>query len=389
MQSQNVRNLIIILTTGWFPEGAASAIRIQMLAKIYIENGFRVLVLCRGKENDKGSIEGIEYISLRTNDRNIMTKYMDFILYTNRAKRIIKDKLPDIYAIHLCGSQIRLHIFCKKIHRSKQIQLIHDCVEWFSPDEYKLGIFNKAFVKNNFKNSKLIDRNYKVIAISRYLENYFKKKGIDTLRLPIMCDYKKRTYYKQISNKHLTLFYGGLPGTKDLVENFLKAALLLSHEEQTKLHIIFVGTSKEYLIKKSNVDPKIIEDCNSFLELHDRTTRGEVLRIMESADFAILARDASLRYAKAGFPSKIVEALANATPVLCNYSSDLDMYLIDGNNSIISKSHEPEDLLVAIRKAMALSLEEKNNMSMNALKTARDCFDYKLYVNDLGKFIVE
>ena len=108
---------------------------------------------------------------------------------------------------------------------------------------------------------------------------------------------------------------------------------------------------------------------------------------MEEADFALLIRDASLRYAKAGFPSKVVEALANATPMLCNLSSDLDEYLVDGYNAILAKDHTPEELAVALRRALLLSPQEKNQMSVQALKTAKDRFDYHEYVDELCGFI--
>ena len=122
-----------------------------------------------------------------------------------------------------------------------------------------------------------------------------------------------------------------------------------------------------------------IENCSDILEIIGRVSRNEVLEYMENADFVMLPRNAELRYAKAGFPSKVVEALANATPIFCNISSDLGEYLIDGENAMIAASHRPEDIADTLRRALNLTPEQKNQMSKNALLTAKENFDYRLY----------
>ena len=108
---------------------------------------------------------------------------------------------------------------------------------------------------------------------------------------------------------------------------------------------------------------------------------------LEIGDFTVLPRDASLRYAKAGFPSKIVESLANATPVMCNYSSDLELYLKDGKEALIAKDHTPEAFAETIRRALLLSAEDKQRMSEHALACAKEKFDYRNYTERLKTFI--
>ena len=123
------------------------------------------------------------------------------------------------------------------------------------------------------------------------------------------------------------------------------------------------------------------------LQIYGRVSRKEVIEKMSIADFVVLPRNAELRYAKAGFPSKVVEALSNATPILCNLSSDLGEYLIDGENAILAKDHEPDSLAEAIYRAMQLTGDDKRRMSECARDTAEKFFDYRKYSESLYEFI--
>jgi hypothetical protein len=68
-----------------------------------------------------------------------------------------------------------------------------------------------------------------------------------------------------------------------------------------------------------------------------RIPRPQVLEELSKADFTVLMRSEEQRYAKAGFPTKFVESLATATPVIANSTSDLGMYLKDGENGYVVK----------------------------------------------------
>ena len=280
--------------------------------------------------------------------------------------------------VYIYNAPTSVFLFCKRFCKEKNIPLIHDSVEWYSPEEFKRGERDRAYRSKNKLNTEIIDNSFSVIAISSFLENHFKSKGIHTLRLPILCDVGNSTKVKENGEK-LTLFYGGSPGKKDLVGNVLEAAVLLTKEEREKLEIVFVGTTKSLLVDVCGIPKKNIDACAGVLKLCGRVSRAEVLQKMDAADFTILVRNASLRFAKAGFPSKVVESLSNATPILCNYSSDLELYLHDGDNALIAEDHTPEALVKTIRRALALSPEEKSKMSKDALKSAKKYFDYRNY----------
>lgn len=382
-----MRKKILIITTGWFPEGDAGAIRLKNVGKALIAGGYEVTVLCRGKLNDQDTIDGIKYISLRNLSGNKLIAGFDYLRFPGKIKRYIDKNIRSIDGIYIYNAHIKVFEYCKAICKKNNIVLIHDCVEWYSPENCPSGEKSRSYKEKNRINTEILDTSFRIIAISKYLEEYFSSKGIKTLRIPILCDSKERLHPKQKNGERLTLFYGGFPARKDNIGNILNAALLLTEQERSKLKIVWVGPTKRELIEVAGISEETLSRCSSILEVKGKLPRKELLSLMEEADFALLIRDASLRYAKAGFPSKVVEALANATPMLCNLSSDLDEYLVDGYNAILAKDHTPEELAVALRRALLLSPQEKNQMSVQALKTAKDRFDYHEYVDELCGFI--
>lgn len=375
---------IVIITSGCFPEGDAGAVRLFYNAKALMQAGYSVRVLCRGKANESGCADGIAYKSLRTQNGNRILKFLDYKRFPAKVKEQLK-AAGAISHVYIYNAPTSVFLFCKRFCKEKNIPLIHDCVEWYSPEEFKRGEKDRAYRSKNKLNTEIIDNAFSVIAISSFLENHFKNKGIHTLRLPILCDVAASEKVKENRQK-LTLFYAGSPGKKDLVGNVLEAAKLLTQEEREKLEVVFVGTTKAHLVNVCGISEDTISACSDVLKLTGRVSRAEVLNKMDAADFTILVRDASLRFAKAGFPSKVVESLSNATPILCNYSSDLELYLHDGDNALIAEDHTPEALVKTIRKALALTLEEKSQMSKNALESAKKYFDYRNYSEALKTF---
>jgi len=93
------------------------------------------------------------------------------------------------------------------------------------------------------------------------------------------------------------------------------------------------------------------------------------------------------RYAQAGFPTKVVESLALGTPVICNLTSDLGNYIHDGAEGIVCADYQPEDLVAALERALALSVEQRAAMRAAARARAEAAFDYRQYAAPLADFL--
>ena len=167
--------------------------------------------------------------------------------------------------------------------------------------------------------------------------------------------------------------------------NLIKAFNLLGEQYKNLWQLHIIGVTEQQLIANCQVEETDIKSLGESLEICGRLPHDEAIEWVRKSDFTLLLRDADLRYAKAGFPTKIVESLSCATPPVCNISSDLGEYLEDGYNAIISDSHKPEDLKKALIKAINCTEEQKTQMRASARKTAEENFDYKKYAEDFKK----
>ncbi len=185
----------------------------------------------------------------------------------------------------------------------------------------------------------------------------------------------------------LNITYAGSPeGRKDYLTVMIKAFRLLSNYERNHIDFTLFGIDTLTLTKLWNIT---IDELNTLGCIHarGRVPRTEVLERLKNTDFTILIRSFTARYAKAGFPTKVVESLMSSTPVICNMTSDLGMYLKDGYDCIEVSDETPEAIVKALRRALALTPEQKDQMKKNARKTAEENFDYRLYIEEFGKFI--
>lgn len=212
-----------------------------------------------------------------------------------------------------------------------------DSVEWYSPEEFRYGKYDLAYQRKEYTNTKAIDKMWNVIAISRYLEKHFHNRANKVIRIPVIMDVSNIKYRINVeSSKKIIFSYTGGPGKKDFLKEIINGFALLDSRELQKIELNIIGVNKEQLIDMCEVDKNAISILGSSLKIHGRVKRDIAMKYIMKSDYSLLIRDENLRYAKAGFPTKIVESLACGTPPLCNYSSDLELYLNDKKNSIIA-----------------------------------------------------
>ena len=377
---------VMIVTISRFPEQNALTTHITLVSKLFLEAGNDVYV-CSRSISKFGEHEGIPFKSVKSKSR---AKLFDFLDHCYRfSKRIIKEInecKPDIVLAY----GIPEGLLKKMIKKSKKgdFMLFYDCVEWYSKDQFKAYKPEIIFYyKCDYIMRKLLPGNSFIIAISQYLKKYFEAKGNSCLYLPALCDVQAVHCEKHVNNEKVIITYAGSPGKKELFEPVVKAVSELLPEERNHLSIKIIGSNAQAIAVNANVSVDFIDSISDVIEFLPRMPHEEVLKQLENSDFTILIRPSEKRYAKAGFPTKVPESLSTGTPIICNFSSDLDMYLEDGVNAIIADGYSTEDVKAAFRKALSLTYEEREQMYKNARKTAEEKFDYRLYVGEMKNFL--
>jgi len=381
----------VIITENKYPCEDAGAIRQHATAKILQLLGYDVFVAGYGAPtgNREAEFEGVKYRSFRPNSRNRFIRLIYRLSNPIRVMKYVRRHHSDAELLLVVDTLPYGYRMIASYAEKKGITLVHDSVEWYSPEEYANGEKNLEYRLKEAVNTKTVKGPWRVMAISTYLKEHFAKTCKAAVCIPVIMDTASiayRTDSDRASDK-LCFVYAGGPGWKDYIKEIVAGFSLLDKKELARVELHFIGISKQDLFAVCRVDEAHVEKLGSSLIAHGRVPHAEAVSWVKKADFTLLLRDASLRYAKAGFPTKIVESLSCGTPPICNLSSDLGLYLKDGENAFLVMDHSPEALSQTLRRVLSTATEERIAMRKNARKTAEEQFDYKKYVDVFRKLI--
>lgn len=378
---------VLIITRNRYPNEDAGAVRQHIFAKAFKDLGFSVTIIGMGKSTDfqYKNYDGVEYISLRHKNSSYVQKIANQILYGKRLRNCIKKLEPKI--IMIVDLPLTVVSYIKKYACKKCITLIHDSVEWYSKEEFKLGKLDMNYIHKDLLNRYFIDNNFSVVAISEYLKNHFESDGKKVCRIPFVLDVKSIVAEKKLSDEKLIIVYAGTIGKKDYFDTIISALNKLDENQKQKIEFRIIGCNIDGFIKSTGISREKILLLGQTVKFLGRIPRKEVIENLKEANFTILIRPENLRYAAAGFPTKVTESLAYATPVIANITSDLGQYLSDNYNSVIVKDISANSICEAFGRVLKFDKNELEKLCKNARDTAETKLDYRLFSDKLKEIL--
>lgn len=381
---------VLIVSLNMFPNGDAGAIRDDAFAKIYRELGHKVSCICGLTIGDMGLHNSISYQGVAEPGLGLLKQIKSQLLAAKRLKEamsLVYSESEKSDLIHFVSQNPLAAIWLKHYAKLHNNIMLYACVEWYSPLNYRGGRLSIPYLINHWLNRHYVTPEMKVIAISNFFEQYFANKGNQVIRIPVIMDKADYTPNLQPNENGLTIAYVGSPFRKDSIYNIIEALASLTEAERAKITFCLAGVTEEdvyaicsnYGIDANKVLPRVYA--------YGRLPREEALAVVKKADFSILIRPENEVYAEAGFPTKFVEAMMNGTPVLCNITSDIALYLQDGKNGISINSDNTADIVTAMRRALRMTINEKADMRQAALITAYTHFDYRRYSSEVMKLL--
>ncbi len=376
---------VLMVVPSDFPNGDAGAVRDDAFAQIYKELGYEVKLVGKGKYGLSGEFNGTVFVSIYREITGIKGHVDRFLFDKKKYKQIISGWInqygpPSVIHInHIPEETINYLI---SIANHYMIPIVHDSVEWYSACEFPYGKWDKAYILKDRLNRKIIRNPIKVYSISSYLDCHFKERGIRSVRIPVIMDVNNTKRGIINSSGKIKLIYAGSPATKDYLKEMVLGVEMLSEDNKARIEFNILGATEKQVILNTG-----LSKLSSCIKPYGRVSREEVSNKLNESDFAILLRPSEERYAQAGFPTKSVEAMSHGVAMLCNISSDLGMYLMDGVNAIIVNDHQPESLKSALERLLHLSRNQINEIKKQARLTAEHYFDYRLYIDDIKDFL--
>ena len=383
---------VLFISASRYPNNSAEAIRLHYLAGLFSVD-HPVEIVYRGTTQDELNrrIKHCGVSREKLLNGNIIARGLDYLLFTSQVKRYLMQSDRKIGAIVVCAMPTATLRFLLRYCKVHQIMLIHDAVEWYSAEEFKFGRFSRLYRKKELWMTKLLCRDVRIIAISHYLEDYFKGIGNRCVYIPSMIDTGKicctaEEIEERKQNERIKLVYAGSPLKKDYLSVALEGIALLNPDEIARLNIVIIGVTHEQAAA-NRISDEVLRKLDQSITFMGRIPRDVVFKNLKTANYTMLLRPAEQRYAKAGFPTKVPESMTLGVPVICNYSSDLSCYLKDGVNSVEVENCTPEAMVVSMLRVLSYSKEKMNEMATNTRRTAEEYFDYKVYLEQVRKIL--
>jgi glycosyltransferase involved in cell wall biosynthesis len=264
--------------------------------------------------------------------------------------------------------------------RAHGIPLIADLADWYSPQQMQGGRLGPPYWAQQYTYRRQLLGADGVLGISSYVCDYYKQRGLWTLKVPPLVDVQSLACRPEPmrADGPVRLVYAGFPDRKDLLGVVLEAMRLVD-PDCAGFEIDIVGPQPQYVMKLWPLASR------PNVRVHGRMPHEQAMRYIREADFSVLVRPDEL-YARAGFPTKVVESLGLGTPVVANEVGDLGEYLEDGTSAVIATAPTALSFAAALKRCANMRTRWPE-MRKAARKCAERRFDFRAYADSIVRFI--
>lgn len=387
------KDSLIVIGRLSYPSGSAPSNRVHLYCKaLKKENGFPFVINLHStfttpqNFNYLGRYEGIPFYYAQ---KTPMREKMLLIRNLNKIKGLIntlfillkikkKHDFKVLFFATTAWDEFILFIFLKAIG----ISTIRECNEIpdFIIHEKKAIKLNNFLLKIKFK---MYDE---IIVISDYLKDYYSSKFPQKkiFQLPILVDLERfqNSGEKKKQEKKRITYIGYMGGNKDGLNNLIEAtALIKERNNNIQLELAGSAPKADMLRLKNKIKTLNLENTIFFL---GKKNVEEIPSLLSNSDLLVLARPEN-NQAKAGFPTKLGEYLASATPIVITVTGEIPKYLKDNVSAYLAK---PDDIADFAEKVVfALSDENSETIGKKGYEVAKENFNYQLYGKEIIKII--
>ena len=339
-----------------YPAGGAASRRVLGMAQSIAQSGHDVVVASGSgsSEADAGVLvpqgDGIAYCLLPERTAEHWPRPLRRFRYAWMGERTVawlasQPSLPRAVVLYSGYTPYlqRLLPWCRR----HGVRLLFDAVEWYEP-AHPSGYLTSPYQWNiEWAMRRLVPKVDAVIAISRYLADYYRERGLPVAIVPPTTVAIAPGPWQP--DPTLRLSYAGNPGHKDDLGAVLRAVASLAGQGAA-IHLTVAGPAREDVLRLLG-EPLGREI--PWLRTPGMLAHEDVQRLVGSTDFSILARQ-PCRTSQAGFPTKFVESFACGTPVIANLTSDLHLHLRDGETGLVCDGPDAGRIAATLERALAM-----------------------------------
>ena len=381
-----------IIYVGGFelPNKNAAAHRVLNNGKILRRLGYKVVFIGVDRSNEKRKISDTKriYYGFECWSIPYPSNKKEWVDYLSSIKHIEKINMyyDNIIGIVMYNYQAMAMYNLKKYCAKNNIRLIADCTEWYSAKEGNI-IFKGIKGLDSFFRMRILHKYLDgLIVISEYLKKYYEKK-IQLINIPPLIDLTEDKWNldeKTSRNKSIIKFVyaGSMSKNKDHDKRILiKSFSELKNYNNYVFNI--VGISKKQYLDNYPEDKDFLDALEDKIVFWGRVSHKESIKIVKDSDFSIFFRQSS-RVVNAGFPTKFVESISCKVPVITTRTSDLESYLIEGENGYFIDDISQKGVTKFLKRILSMDRGAIDSIKKN---TENDMFHYEKYIDTFDKFM--
>lgn len=313
-------------------------------------------------------------LKARLANPRVSIKYIEKYLKENKVDVVITSAANDRF--------LKLRRICNK----HNVPLILDITEWYDVASVKLGKYNPFY----FNYTKTMEKDFMkadaFIGISRLLQKHFAKSGKASIRVPTILDTEGMLPALETHNDKIRIVYVGFSGRdKERFENILEALVALG-DKKYKFELHIYGTSHESFVSRLGEKASLLTELDGVVAVKGRVEQTKVHDVYCNADYSIFIRPPK-HSNQAGFPTKLAESMVAGTPVICNDTGDVGLYVKNEESGFLLNSGSVEELTDVFINIDKKTAQERKTMRLKAREIALDSFNYRSYIAEVMRLI--
>ncbi len=386
-----------IISTHDFSRNSAGSTRMNYYAKALATKNHRVyLISCCSTQLSESHFEEISSNVFVLNEKKKSLGFLDTISFLRRLNAFSDRKGGNksflLYPTVFMLFEI-LSIFYLKFYKKKKIYYeLNEVRKYASSHEAPLTIskisysLEKILFKTIFNVTQPLLYFYDgLVCISTRIENYGRQFNRNTLRIPILTDPDKvlEVATGQFCNKDAFNigFSGSIDPIKEDLANFIEVIEKLNdngHRVAFNLCGAVKNTYNEKFTRRTCAGTAI--NYYGFLDELQLST------FLSQQDLLILPRGFTLQN-DYGFSTKLSDYLNHKKMVLVTDISDNALYIKDNVNGFVVPPDDKAAMYEKIKYIMESYDSLESKVVLNALKTSKEDFDYRIYSKKLRNFL--
>ena len=300
-------------------------------------------------------------------------------LYDFGHVRRVLDAIPNLTFVFAYNMHARPFSLLLRYSKKRGVKVIADVTEWYGN---RFTVSPVGFLKWR-DTERVMKRLHKkvdgMIAISRYLADYYGPSVPRILQLPPLVDPEEEIWHSPVSDRSekVEFVYSGQPGRgKDQIGLIVRCFASIAPEYDFLFRVI--GITEDEFCADFPEDADRLGLLSGKIVFCGRVSHAESVLSLRRADYCVFIREAT-RKNTAGFPTKFAECASSGVGVIANRISNIEDYFPRENGYLLESTDE-DRICAALIAAISAGKVEHN---------PSDDFDYRRHICDFGRFLEE